>query len=77
MIPNTQHTMVSSKSERVQRFFDAIKKLGAQRFEALAQQHLAGLGEAYYVRGRQRLEGLRRWAAGRVGQAPDMESEED
>lgn len=51
--------------------------LAEQRFEALAQQHLAGLGEAYYVRGRQRLEGLRRWAAGRVGQAPDMESEED
>ena len=51
--------------------------LAEQRFEALALQHLAGLGEAYYVRGRQRLEGLRRWAAGRVGQAPDMESEED
>jgi hypothetical protein len=54
---------------------DAV--LAEQRFEALAQQHLAGLGEAYYARGRQRLEGLRRWAAGRVGQTPDMESDQD
>ena len=41
-----------------------------QRFQALAEKHLAGLSEAYYARGKQRLEGLRRWAAGRVGQPP-------
>ena len=54
---------------------DAV--LAEQRFEALAQQQLAGLGESYYARGRQRLEGLRRWAAGRAGQTPSMESEKD
>ena len=40
-----------------------------QRFEAAAAQHLGQLGEEYYGRGRQRLEGLRRWAAGRAGEA--------
>jgi lysophospholipase L1-like esterase len=37
------------------------------RYQRLAQSHLATLGEAYYGRGQQRLEGLRRWAAGRAG----------
>lgn len=42
-------------------------------YQALAEMHLASLGEEYYARGRQRLEGLRRWAAGRAGKlAPDM-----
>ena len=41
-----------------------------QRFETLVEKHLAGLNEAYYERGKQRLEGLRRWAEGRVGQTP-------
>lgn len=39
-----------------------------------AREHLESLGEAYYRRGQQRLEGLRRWAAGRsadVGSGPD------
>ncbi len=36
------------------------------RYEALAVQHAEQLGEAYYARGQQRLEGLRRWAAGRA-----------
>ena len=46
-----------------------------QRFEALAQRHLTGLNEAYYARGKQRLEGLRRWTAGRAGNSmlPDAE----
>ena len=43
-----------------------------QRYEELSKQHLAGLGEAYYARGKQRLEGLRRWAAGRVGQSSEL-----
>ena len=43
-----------------------------QRYESLSKQHLAGLGEAYYARGKQRLEGLRRWAAGRAGQSPEV-----
>lgn len=36
-------------------------------YQSLVQMHLANLGEEYYARGRQRLEGLRRWAAGRAG----------
>ncbi len=39
-----------------------------QRYEQLSQQHLDSLGEEYYARGSQRLEGLRRWATGRAGQ---------
>ena len=39
-----------------------------QRYQALLKQHLAGLSEAYYARGKQRLKGLRLWAAGRAGQ---------
>jgi hypothetical protein len=38
-----------------------------ERYQSLAEAHLAGLGEAYYARGQQRLEGLRRWASGRAG----------
>ena len=35
--------------------------------------HLASLVEAYFARGFQRLEGLKKWAAGRAGEisAPD------
>lgn len=36
-------------------------------YQSLAEMHLASLGEEYYARGQQRLEGLRRWAAGRAG----------
>lgn len=38
-----------------------------RRGEDAVDHHLNSLGEAYYARGRQRLEGLRRWAAGRAG----------
>ena len=38
-----------------------------QRYQQLAQQHLDSLSEDYYARGNQRLEGLKRWAAGRAG----------
>lgn len=37
------------------------------RYEASAAAHLRGLDEIYFQRGKQRLEGLRRWAAGRAG----------
>lgn len=37
-----------------------------QRYQQLAAEHLSTLGEEYYARGRQRLEGLRRWASGRA-----------
>jgi lysophospholipase L1-like esterase len=37
------------------------------RYQQSVEQHLSQLGEEYYARGRQRLEGLRRWAAGRAG----------
>jgi hypothetical protein len=39
-----------------------------QRYQRFVEEHLSRLGEEYYARGRQRLEGLRRWAAGRAGQ---------
>lgn len=39
-----------------------------KRYQDFAQQHLDALGEDYYARGKQRLQGLRRWAAGRAGQ---------
>ncbi|MEM1068697.1 MAG: hypothetical protein AAGI63_07365 [Planctomycetota bacterium] len=41
------------------------------RYQQIANKHLAGLGEDYYLRGKQRLEGLRRWASGRAGQIDD------
>jgi lysophospholipase L1-like esterase len=37
-------------------------------YQRLAQQHLESLDESYYARGKQRLEGLHRWATGRAGQ---------
>ncbi len=46
-----------------------------QHEETLSQQHLNELSEAYYTRGKQRLEGLRRWAAGRVGQTPELQQD--
>jgi hypothetical protein len=44
------------------------------RYDALAKEHLDTLGEEYYARGKQRLEGLRRWAAGRAGQLMPTQS---
>ncbi|MGB7344390.1 MAG: SGNH/GDSL hydrolase family protein [Pirellulaceae bacterium] len=38
------------------------------RYETLAREHLQSLDESYYARGKQRLEGLHRWATGRAGQ---------
>jgi hypothetical protein len=40
----------------------------SRRYQTLAQQHLDRLGEAYYARGKQRLEGLRRWTTGRAAE---------
>ena len=37
------------------------------RYDESVKEHLSGLGENYFARGKQRLEGLRRWAAGRAG----------
>ena len=39
------------------------------RYEQLSQDHLKTLGEDYYARGKQRLEGLKLWASGRAGQS--------
>ena len=39
-----------------------------QRYAELVGQQMAGLGQGYFARGRQRLEGLRQWASGRAGQ---------
>ena len=60
----SQHDLLSDL-ERLQN-----RKEIEQRFRTLTEKHLAGLSEAYYERGKQRLEGLRRWAEGRVGQTP-------
>lgn len=38
------------------------------RVDAAFRTHLGSLGEEYFVRGKQRLEGLRQWAAGRAGE---------
>jgi lysophospholipase L1-like esterase len=38
-----------------------------RKYQQLAQQHLDSLSEDYYARGSQRLQGLKRWAAGRAG----------
>ncbi len=51
------------------------KPLLEERYQALSKQHLSGLGEAYYARGKQRLEGLRRWATGRAGQTPKLKQD--
>jgi hypothetical protein len=40
------------------------------RYQTLSAEHLSRLGEEYYARGGQRLEGLRRWAAGRAQKKP-------
>lgn len=55
---------------------DQLQELGwiklsdqaAARYDQLATEHLQSLGEAYYVRGKQRLRGLQKWAAGRAGE---------
>ena len=47
--------------------FFAVDDGAEERYRSLARTHLAGLGEDYYARGNQRLEGLRRWASGRAG----------
>ncbi|MFK8113528.1 MAG: hypothetical protein AB8B91_15085 [Rubripirellula sp.] len=39
-----------------------------ERYRQLVQEHLSVLGEDYFARGEQRLQGLRRWAAGRAGE---------
>ncbi len=36
------------------------------RYQRAAAEHLSSLDETYYARGRQRLAGLKRWAAGRA-----------
>jgi hypothetical protein len=37
-------------------------------YAELVEQQMSGLKPGYFARGRQRLEGLRQWAAGRAGQ---------
>jgi hypothetical protein len=55
---------VAGKIEQLA-WFDAADD-AEQRYQDLAAEHLSDLGEEYYARGRQRLQGLRRWAAGRA-----------
>lgn len=70
------HPTVNGHRRIAQAVMPWLESLGWCRWDTDARRrgrqaidrHLAGLGEAYYARGRQRLEGLRRWAAGRVGE---------
>ena len=39
-------------------------------YQELALEHLSSLDESYFARGKQRLEGLRNWAAGRAEKLP-------
>jgi hypothetical protein len=69
------HPSVAGHQQIAQAVFNKLTELGwppsteeAERdYQQLAKQHLDSLGEEYYVRGQQRLEGLRRWASGRAG----------
>jgi hypothetical protein len=45
-----------------------------QRYDELATAHLSALGEPYFARGKQRLQGLRQWAAGRAGKLVPVKS---
>jgi hypothetical protein len=70
------HPSVAVHQEIAGWIFEAIEDAGwvvrgegyQERRQQLYSEQLAGLGEEYYQRGRQRLVGLRRWAAGRVGE---------
>jgi lysophospholipase L1-like esterase len=69
------HPSVAGHQQIAQAVFGKLAELGwypqtaeaESRYQQLAKQHLDSLGEAYYARGKQRLEGLRRWASGRSG----------
>jgi lysophospholipase L1-like esterase len=44
-----------------------ISPSAEEAYQAMALDHLSSLDETYFARGKQRLEGLRNWAAGRAG----------
>lgn len=45
-----------------------LSEQGSVRYENAVKEHLSNLDQDYYVRGKQRLEGLRLWTMGRAGQ---------
>ena len=45
-----------------------LTKQSTRRYEEASKEHLSQLGEEYYIRGKQRLEGLRLWSTGRARQ---------
>ena len=45
-----------------------LTEQSAVRYENAVKEHLSKLDQDYYVRGKQRLEGLRLWTMGRAGQ---------
>lgn len=71
------HPTIGGHQQIAAALFDRMQQLGiversegyAERKKKLFEAHLATLDEAYFGRGRQRLEALRQWAAGRVRSA--------
>jgi hypothetical protein len=45
-----------------------LTEQSAETYKHAVNEHLGKLGQEYYVRGKQRLEGLRLWSTGRAGQ---------
>ncbi len=76
------HPSVSGHQQLGEAIGDALVKMdwasqgddeSDRRYAMLVEQQMAGLKAGYFARGRQRLAGLRQWAAGRAGQElPDL-----
>lgn len=71
------HPTIGSHQRLAQRIAEVLRaegifkiEIGSEeqsRYEQMAEAHLNALDEAYYARGKQRLAGLKQWAAGRAG----------
>ncbi len=73
------HPTINGHQVIAEACFDAMKFLpwvketedSNKTYETSISNHLGRLGEEYFARGKQRLEGLRTWSAGRSGEPPD------
>lgn len=76
------HPTVAGHQRIAAALAEEIEKLGwytrspnaDETYQRSVDAHLQTLGEEYYARGRQRLEGLRRWASGRAGKLVETTS---